>query len=134
MILVLFGAPGSGKGTQAEMISSYLNIKKISLGDILRVEVKNGTALGEEVKGYMERGELVPDSVVLKVIKENIAGGSFVLDGFPRSLKQAELLEGVLREKNLDIDSFLYIDVDRDRIIDRLSKEEYAKSAGQIII
>ncbi|MFO8053037.1 MAG: adenylate kinase [Candidatus Omnitrophota bacterium] len=130
MRLILFGAPGSGKGTQADMLANELNLKKISLGDILRQEVKKGSDLGVKVKQYMDKGELVPNDTVREVIDANLADDNFILDGYPRNQKQAETLDGILDEKNRTIDAFIYLDVSRDTIVDRLSKRRVCKKCG----
>ncbi|MCF7887011.1 MAG: adenylate kinase [Candidatus Omnitrophica bacterium] len=130
MRLILFGAPGSGKGTQADILAKDFDLRKISLGDILRQEVKKGSDLGARVKQYMDKGELVPDDTVKEVIDANLIDGSFILDGYPRNRKQAETLDGILREKNRSIDAFIYLDVSRDTIVDRLSKRRVCKKCG----
>ncbi len=130
MNIILFGSPGSGKGTQAVMLSDYFNVKKISLGDILREEVKKCSELGNEVKSYMEKGFLVPDALVLRVIEENIEGGGFVLDGYPRNLNQAKELDKVLQRKGCNLNAFIYLDIDEQLIIDRLSKRRVCRACG----
>lgn len=97
MKLVIFGPPGGGKGTQAKIIAERFGLKHISTGDILREEVRKGTELGREARGYMERGELVPDPLLLKILKKALenAPRGFLLDGFPRTLKQAEELNKI---------------------------------------
>lgn len=130
MKIVLFGSPGSGKGTQAVVLSERLNLKKISLGDILREEVKKNSNLGEEVKSYMEKGLLVPDSVVSKVIEENIDSKDFILDGYPRNLSQAQNLDKILEERGQKIDIFINMDIDEKTIINRLSKRRVCKKCG----
>jgi len=132
MKIVLFGAPGSGKGTQAVMLSELLNLKKISLGDILREEVKKNSNLGQEVKSYMEKGALVPDEVVARVIEENINIKDFLLDGYPRNLSQAKELDKILEKNNSDIDSFIYLDVEQQLVVDRLSKRRVCKACGAL--
>ncbi|OPX30868.1 MAG: adenylate kinase [Candidatus Omnitrophica bacterium 4484_171] len=130
MKMILFGAPGSGKGTQAKELSECYNINKISLGDILRKEVKKSSSLGNTVKGYMERGVLVPDDVVAKVIEENIGGESFILDGYPRNLDQAVYLDNILSKKNTALDIALYLDVDSQTIIKRLQMRRVCPKCG----
>jgi len=130
MNIILFGSPGSGKGTQAVMLSDVLNIRKISLGDILREEVKKESSLGLEVKSYMERGVLVPDELVARVIEENINNEDFILDGYPRNAQQAEKLDEILSKKQKAIDAFIYLDIDKQTIIDRLSKRRVCKDCG----
>lgn len=130
MRVILFGSPGSGKGTQAMLLADALGVKQISLGDILREEVKKKSDLGQEVKSYMERGALVPDKLVSRVIEENVDGGGFLLDGYPRNLDQAKELDEILKRKSSAIDSVIYLDIDEQTIIDRLSKRRVCKSCG----
>ena len=130
MRVILFGSPGSGKGTQATLLADFLGVKKISLGDILRGEVKKNSSLGQEVKSYMERGALVPDELVSRVIEENVDSSGFLLDGYPRNLDQAKRLEEILTRKNSDIDKVVYLDIDQQTIVDRLSKRRVCKSCG----
>ena len=121
MNLILLGAPGAGKGTQAVKISEKYQIPAIATGDILRAERKAGTALGNEAQTYIERGQLVPDSVVIGIIKkymvENNCENGFILDGFPRSIPQAEALETM----GIHIDAVLSIEVPDQKIIERMS-------------
>lgn len=118
MKLAIFGPPGGGKGTQAKIIAEKLGLKHISTGDILREEVREGTELGEEAKGYMERGELVPDELILRILKKALedAREGFILDGFPRTLKQAEALEGITK-----LDEVINIVVPDGEIIKRIT-------------
>ncbi len=120
MNLILMGAPGAGKGTQAVKISEKYQIPAIATGDILRAERKAGTALGNEAQAYIERGQLVPDSVVIGIIKkylvENNCENGFILDGFPRSIPQAEALETM----GIHIDAVLSIEVPDQKIIERM--------------
>ena len=121
MNLILMGAPGAGKGTQSEKISEKYNIPAIATGDILRAAIKAGTALGKAAKSYIDAGKLVPDSVVIGIIKEYLASDAckngFILDGFPRSIPQAEALD----EMGVKIDVVLSIEVADDKIIERMS-------------
>ena len=121
MNLILLGAPGAGKGTQAVKISEKYQIPAIATGDILRAERKAGTALGNEAQAYIEAGQLVPDSVVIGIIKkymvENNCENGFILDGFPRSIPQAEALETM----GIHIDAVLSIEVPDQKIIERMS-------------
>ncbi|MDD3295940.1 MAG: adenylate kinase [Candidatus Omnitrophica bacterium] len=130
--IILFGAPGSGKGTQAVVLAQRLGIKRISLGDILRDEVKKQTSLGLEVKGYMEKGLLVPDELVSRVIEENIDRQGFILDGYPRTLNQAKALDEILGKHSIDIDAFVVLDVDEETVINRLSKRRVCKACGAV--
>ncbi len=123
--IILLGAPGAGKGTQAAVLSQKLGIAHVASGDLFRQAQNSGTELGNLVKSYMERGELVPDEVVIKLILERIASPDcakgFILDGFPRTLEQAEALEQALRENNSGIDKVVYIKVSKEELIRRLS-------------
>ena len=121
MNLILMGAPGAGKGTQSAKISEKYNIPAIATGDILRAAIKAGTELGLAAKSYIDAGKLVPDSVVIGIIKEKIAtkecANGFILDGFPRSIPQAEALD----ELGVKIDVVLSIEVADDKIVERMS-------------
>ncbi|MDP8289369.1 MAG: adenylate kinase [Candidatus Susulua stagnicola] len=130
MRVILFGAPGSGKGTQVTLLANFLGVKKISLGDILREEVKKDSSLGKEVKSHMEKGALVPDELVSRVIEENIGDEGFLLDGYPRNLDQANKLEEILSKSNSDVDRVIYLDIDEQTIVDRLSQRRICGSCG----
>ena len=121
MKLVFFGAPGAGKGTQAEIISEKLNIPAVSTGAIIRKAVKDGTPMGLAAKDRIEKGELVPDEVVIGIIRERIAEddckNGFILDGFPRTVPQAEALD----KMGIDIDVVLNLEVSDDAIVTRMS-------------
>jgi len=125
MRLVFLGAPGVGKGTQANRMAAQFAAKKISTGDLLREAVRQGTKLGIEAKGYMDQGQLVPDSVVIGLVREKLAdpdyAKGFILDGFPRTVHQAEELEKVLRERGMQLDRVINFQVSRDAIVKRLS-------------
>lgn len=130
MNLILLGAPGAGKGTQAEVISAKLGIPKISTGNILREAVKNGTECGLKAKSYMESGALVPDEVVIGILKDRIAEddckNGFILDGFPRTVPQAEALEAM----GVNIDKVLSIDVPDADIQARISGRRVCEKCG----
>jgi len=121
MKLILFGPPGAGKGTQAEILTKKLGVPQISTGDILRNAVKNGTPVGLKAKSYMDAGDLVPDDVIAGVIKERLTGEDcavgYIFDGIPRTLAQAEILD----EQGVAIDVVLAIEVPDEVIIERLS-------------
>ncbi len=125
MRLVFLGAPGVGKGTQADKAAAHYSICKISTGDLLREAVRNQTPLGVEAKGHMDRGGLVPDSVVIGLVREKLADSSnasgFILDGFPRTVPQAETLANVLNERGVHLDRVINFDVSREEIVRRLS-------------
>ena len=125
MRLVFLGAPGVGKGTQAEMASAKLAISKISTGDLLRDGVAKKTSLGLEAKQYMDQGTLVPDDVVIRLVEEKIGSAEcekgFILDGFPRTVLQADSLLGILQKHRWDLDRVMYFVLPRDEVIRRLS-------------
>ena len=122
--LVLLGPPGSGKGTQAARLAAKYGIPAIATGDILRAQVEAGTPLGLQVKAYLDRGELAPDSLVIDIIRHRLADPDtlrgFILDGFPRTVRQAEALDALLIELERPLDAVLYLDVDRQSLLDRL--------------
>ncbi len=135
MNIIIFGPPGAGKGTQAEKIVKKFNVVHIATGDILREAVAKQTELGRKAKEYMVKGELVPDEVVIGIIKEKlreIRGKNFLLDGFPRTLIQAEALDNFLKEVNSKIDVVLNLEVDEKEIIRRLSNRRVCRVCGAI--
>jgi adenylate kinase len=125
MRIILLGAPGAGKGTVAKLLTDLDGSVQISTGDILRGAVKAGTELGKKAQGYMERGELVPDALIMDImgsrLKEPDCTKGFILDGFPRTIPQAETLKGLLKKLNLKLDLVVNLDVPRDVILDRLT-------------
>jgi adenylate kinase len=134
MIIVLLGPPGTGKGTQAAAISSRYKAPHISTGDIFRKNLADGTPLGLEAKGYMERGELVPDGLVLKLVESRLteqdASEGFLLDGFPRTKVQAEAFDADLAKANRKIDHVVLLEVPFDVIAKRLSGRRVCRSCG----
>jgi adenylate kinase len=138
MRLVLLGPPGAGKGTQAERIVAHYNIVPLSTGDLLRVAVAAGSPLGLKVKDIMARGELVPDDLVVALIAERIdapeAKNGFILDGFPRTVKQAEALDRLLAERRLKLDAVIELKVDENILIERIEKRiAETKAKGQAV-
>lgn len=132
--LILLGAPGSGKGTRAVAICEILGIPQVATGDLFRKNLSEGTELGELAKGYISRGELVPDEITAKMLKDRISmpdtKKGFVLDGFPRNLAQAEILEKMLGELGEEISKVIYLEVDDEEIINRLSKRLVCEKCG----
>jgi adenylate kinase len=124
MYLMILGAPGSGKGTQGKLVAEHLGIAEVSTGELLRAAVKQGTPLGREAKGYMDQGLLVPDPVVLALIREILdspAGARGVLmDGFPRTVPQAEAVDRILAERKARMDLVLLLDVEEGELVKRL--------------
>ncbi len=125
MRLVFLGPPGVGKGTQAEMVSARLAIPKISTGDLLRTGVAHKTPLGLEAQHYMARGDLVPDNVVIGLVAEKIGSPEcekgFILDGFPRTILQADALLGILQKQGVDLDRVMYFMIPHEEVVKRLS-------------
>jgi adenylate kinase len=134
MLIILLGPPGAGKGTQAERLVSNYNLAYISTGDILRSAVKSGTSLGREAREYMERGQLVPDEIVLGIVSERInepdcADGA-LLDGFPRTVEQARSLEQVLAASGRRLDRVIHIAVNEEGLIARLTGRRVCRDCG----
>ncbi|MBT5875551.1 MAG: adenylate kinase [Candidatus Latescibacteria bacterium] len=125
MRLIMLGAPGAGKGTQAQILAEYLKVPHISTGDLLRVEIQNSTPVGLQAMEYIRAGELVPDSIMIQVLEERLrdpdCSEGFILDGFPRTLSQARYLGTTLRRMKREIDSVVNIDVDQQLILGRLA-------------
>ncbi|GIN64279.1 adenylate kinase [Robertmurraya siralis] len=134
MNLVLMGLPGAGKGTQAEKIVEKYGIPHISTGDMFRAAMKEGTELGLKAKSFMDQGALVPDEVTIGIVKERLSKedcqNGFLLDGFPRTVPQAEALESILVELGKKIDFVLNIDVDQSVLMERLTGRRICKSCG----
>jgi adenylate kinase len=125
MNLVMLGPPGAGKGTQAALLAERLGTPHVATGDLFRAALKNETELGLTAKSYMERGELVPDEVTIAMVRERLeesdCDGGVLLDGFPRTIEQAEVLKGLLTEQGKTVDRALFIDADEDELVRRLS-------------
>jgi adenylate kinase len=136
MRIVLLGAPGAGKGTQAKMLIGKYGIPQISTGDILRKAVADGTPLGKEAKAIMERGELVPDKIVLGLVEERVKQDDckkgFILDGFPRNTAQAEALDKLLNDLKMPLTSALSVDVPKEDLMKRLTGRRTCKGCQQM--
>jgi adenylate kinase len=134
MRLVLVGPPGAGKGTQAVFLAEHYSIPHISTGDIFRANLKAGTPLGQEAKGFMDRGELVPDSVTNAMVKDRLThddvANGFLLDGFPRNVVQAEVLRAILAEQKRPLDAVLELNIADSEIIERLSSRLTCRGCG----
>jgi adenylate kinase len=131
MRLVLLGPPGSGKGTQAKRLSKMYNILRISTGEILRDEVRKETPLGKEARAFMEKGELVPDGVIIQIIHQRLRGdGGFILDGFPRNINQAHILRRMLQDMGATLDGVINLKIRDTLLIQRLSKRRVCKGCG----
>jgi adenylate kinase len=134
MDIILLGPPGSGKGTQAQKMMERYHIPQISTGDILRGAVKEQTPLGVEAKGYMDQGKLVPDEVVVGIVRERLKGsdcdGGFILDGFPRTVPQAEALDTTLGEMKREINHVVSIEVPNEELVRRLTGRRTCRNCG----
>ena len=134
MKIIMLGAPGAGKGTQAKMISEKYGLPHVSTGDIFRANIKNGTALGMEAKQYMDKGLLVPDELTVKILLDRVAQddckNGYVLDGFPRTIPQAEVLDKALTDLNDKVDFAINVDVPDENIINRMSGRRACVSCG----
>ena len=134
MKLILLGAPGAGKGTQAKMIAEKYGIPHVSTGDIFRANIKNGTELGKEAKQYMDQGKLVPDELTVKILLDRVAQddckNGYVLDGFPRTIPQANVLDEALTKLGDKIDYAVNVDVPDDNIINRMGGRRACVACG----
>ena len=134
MKIIMLGAPGAGKGTQAKQIAAKYEIPHISTGDIFRANIKEGTALGMEAKSYMDKGQLVPDELTVKILLDRVSKddckNGYVLDGFPRTIPQADVLDKAVSELNDKIDYAINVDVKDDNIIRRMSGRRACLNGG----
>lgn len=132
--IVLMGLPGAGKGTQAARIVDELNIPHISTGDMFRAAVKEETPLGLEAKSYMDQGQLVPDRVTIGIVRERLGkddcANGFLLDGFPRTVPQAEALDELTKDLGRELDHVIYIEVDEDELLKRLTGRRICRDCG----
>lgn len=136
--MVILGAPGSGKGTQAKKLHKEFGWIHISTGDILRAEIEKESDLGIKVREYVHQGKLVPDEVIIELIKQKLscdnAESGFILDGFPRNVVQAEKLDKILHNMQIKLDTVLFIYVDKQEIVRRVSKRFICQNCGPIIV
>jgi adenylate kinase len=133
--IILFGAPGAGKGTQSAMLMEKLGMVQISTGDLFRSAIKNSTELGLAAKSYMDRGDLVPDSIVIGMVEEvlkGLKGKSFILDGFPRTVAQAEALGKMLQVNSMSIGKAIFLEVPKEELLDRLTGRRVCQSCGAV--
>ncbi|MFB5678924.1 adenylate kinase [Paenibacillus terreus] len=134
MNILIMGPPGAGKGTQADVIVNEFGIPHISTGDAFRLAMKQGTPIGLKAKEYIERGELVPDDVTIGIVEERLQQADckkgFLLDGFPRTLAQAEALDGILGRLGTKLDHVVDLKVDRDRLMARITGRRICKTCG----
>ena len=135
MKLILLGPPGAGKGTQAKMLTEEFGIPQISTGDILRGAVKDGTPMGVKAKGFMDAGALVPDEVVIGIVSERLqkpdCDTGFILDGFPRTVPQADALAVNLKELGKDLDAVISLEVDVEALVERLTGRRTCRECGR---
>lgn len=134
MKIILMGPPGAGKGTQAEKLVELYQIPHISTGDMFRKAQKDGTELGLKAKEYMEQGQLVPDEVTVGIVRERLAEADckdgFLLDGFPRTVQQADALDGILKDLGMALDRVINIEVDKAFLVDRLTGRRVCRTCG----
>jgi len=134
MRIILMGPPGAGKGTQAEKLTEKLGIPHISTGDMFRKAIKEGTELGNKARSFMDQGKLVPDEVTVGIVKERLSEpdcqNGFLLDGFPRTVPQADALDEILAELNMVLDAVINIEVNRESLIERLTGRRVCKACG----
>lgn len=136
MKIILLGPPGAGKGTQAKSISKEYGIPHISTGDIFRKNIHEKTPLGVEAKGYLDNGQLVPDELTINLVKDRLTHedckNGFMLDGFPRTVKQAEALDEFLKGRGIELDAALLIDAPKDLIIERMTGRRVCSNCGEV--
>lgn len=135
MNLILFGAPGAGKGTQSSLLVERNDYVQISTGDLFRAAIKNQTELGKKAQVFMDLGGLVPDDIVVGMVEEalqGLAGKAFILDGFPRTLAQASALDGMLDKNKLSVDRVISLEVPRQELLERLTGRRVCKNCGTV--
>lgn len=133
MNILLFGPPGAGKGTQSAFLVDRLKMKHISTGDLFRAAIKNKTALGLEAKSYIDKGQLVPDSVTINMVGEvfkTLGKQYFILDGFPRNVNQAEALDVLLKSMHMNLEKAVFLEVQKEVVVERLSGRRTCRGCG----
>jgi len=132
--IILFGAPGAGKGTQSALLVEKLGMTQISTGDLFRAAIKNKTELGVKAQSYMDKGQLVPDSIVIGMVEEVLKSGvkNFILDGFPRTVPQAEALDELLKKLSLSVSKAIFLEVPRTELMSRLTGRRVCKNCGAV--
>lgn len=132
--IILLGAPGAGKGTQANKLSNKYSLIHISTGDMIREEIKNNTIFGKRAKMFSDKGLLVPDELVIEIIENKLdsVGGGYLFDGFPRNVKQAEAVDEIVKSKSIAYPLIFYIDVSEDELIKRLTNRRYCPNCNKI--
>jgi len=134
MRIIFLGAPGSGKGTQSKLVAKDLSIPQLSTGDILREAVKVGTDVGKEAKKFMDAGDLVPDEIIVGIIKDRTAESDcapgFILDGFPRTVEQANTLQDMFENSGLTLEKVVYLEIDPDKVVERLTGRRICSKCG----
>ncbi|MBU2512451.1 adenylate kinase [bacterium] len=134
MKIIFLGAPGSGKGTQSKLVSKKLTIPQLSTGDILREAVKAGTEVGKKAKSFMDAGDLVPDEVIVGIIKDRTAQADckkgYILDGFPRTLEQANSLQEMYSQNNDSLDKVVYLEINPEKVVERLTGRRVCSNCG----
>lgn len=134
MNIILFGAPGAGKGTQSELLIKRLGMTQISTGDLFRAAMRNKTPLGLEAQAYIDKGQLVPDSVTIGMVEEVLKSGvnNFILDGFPRTVAQADALESLLGKLNLSVSKAIFLEVPQEILMGRLTGRRVCKNCAAV--
>ncbi len=135
MNLILFGPPGAGKGTQSQLLVERQKMKQISTGDLFRAAIKNSTSLGKEAKGYLDAGKLVPDSVTIGLVEEELGalkGTKFILDGFPRNVAQADALANILKKTGKTIDKVFFVEVPINLLLGRLAGRRVCRTCATV--
>ncbi len=136
MNLLFMGPPGSGKGTQSKFLCDRFSVTHLSTGDMFREAISNKTEVGVRAKSYMDKGELVPDQVVIDIIKEKLStlnGKGFILDGFPRTVPQAQALDSLLSKLNIHLDGVFFFDVNKEILVSRLSARRTCRKCNRVV-